>query len=345
MNIVRSFHIFQFGGAAADIPPHYRTEKYRTCRIGITLHSLMESCYTFYMENHKKKLSKTHKKLGIILAVSVLLLLGITVYALHWEELAAVSFEERVEAVKEKVSEWSEQRGAGHDSAATEDEKQEEFECEIAYMSRQFPALMKIADAQEDWIAVPLISQEEVGYQTGCELVSAAMVLNYYGIEASPEDVYAVIKKTADREGNASYGEDPDVYFIGDPRTSHAFGCYVHPLTDAMNQLLGEDWQAVNVSDSELEYLVENYLEQGIPIIIWATINMSNPQEGDSWMLSDGRMFQWIAGEHCLVMVGSDEEYYYFNDPNHAGEVIGYEKALVQERYEQLGKQAIIISR
>lgn len=298
----------------------------------------------FSMGKNKKKISKIHKKLGIILGISVIFLFGISAYALHWEEIASVDWKERAGAVREKVAEWSERHLRKQNGEMHEDGVMSLYNCEIVYMSHQFPALMKVAGLQDDRIAVPLISQEEVGYQTGCELVSAAMVLNYYGVDATPEDVYAVIEKTSGWSGNDSYGEDPDVCFIGDPTTTHAFGCYVAPLVDAMNRLFDKEWQAVNVSDSELEYLEKNYLEEGIPIIIWATINMSEPQKGDSWMLNDGKTFQWIAGEHCLVMVGADDNYYYFNDPNHAGEVIGYEKALVQERYEQLGKQAIIIS-
>ena len=46
-----------------------------------------------------------------------------------------------------------------------------------------------------------------------------------------------------------------------------------------------------------------------------------------------------------LQYVKADDNYYYFNDPDHSGEAIGYEKELVRQRYEQLGEQAIIISR
>lgn len=297
------------------------------------------------MEKNKKKISKIQKKLGIILGISVIFLFGISAYALHWEEIAAVDWNAQTEAVKEKTVGWWEQIRGKWNTDDAEEKEALTYGWNIAYMSHQFPALMKVATSQDAWISVPLISQEEVGYQTGCELVSAAMLLNYYGIDVTPEDVYSVIQKSSAEDTDTVYGPDPNVCFIGDPTTTYAFGCYALPLIDAMNQLLDEEWQAVNVSDSDLEDLEKNYLNQGIPIIIWATIHMSEPQKGDSWLLSDGTKFQWIAGEHCLVLVGADEEYYYFNDPNHAGEVVGYERAVVRERYEQLGKQAVIISR
>ena len=44
-------------------------------------------------------------------------------------------------------------------------------------------------------------------------------------------------------------------------------------------------------------------------------------------------------------MVGADEHYYYFNDPDCEGEVVGYERSVVEQRYEQLGRQALILSR
>ena len=101
----------------------------------------------------------------------------------------------------------------------------------------------------------------------------------------------------------------------------------------------------MDITGTDLEIIEKNYIEQDIPVIIWATIHMSEPREGDSWKLADGSTFRWIAGEHCLVLVGADDNYYYFNDPDHSGEAIGYEKELVRQRYEQLGEQAIIISR
>jgi uncharacterized protein YvpB len=287
------------------------------------------------MENKTNKTSKTHKKLGIALLISIICLAGISVYATHWEEIAAIDW-------KQKWEQWQAQRQEQKQEQAQEERT---FECRITGMSRHFPALMKVADTQDSLLAVPLISQQESGYQTGCELVSAAMVLNYYGIEVTPQDVYTVIDKPEADGAVGTEGATPDKYFIGDPTSTHGYGCYVAPLVEAMNRLFGEEWNAVNVSDFDLDDLEKNYLEQGIPVIIWATINMSEPQNGASWTAEDGTSFQWIAGEHCLVLVGADEQYYYFNDPNHEGEVIGYEKDVVRERYEQLGKQAIIVSR
>ncbi len=39
-----------------------------------------------------------------------------------------------------------------------------------------------------------------------------------------------------------------------------------------------------------------------------------------------------------------DDDNYYFNDPYENHGLIGYEKSLVEKRFEELGKQALIIS-
>jgi uncharacterized protein YvpB len=262
--------------------------------------------------------------------VSIVCLIGISYYSLHWEDISSGEWREEMREAKKEVNRQKEVTV---------------YTCSVAYMSHQFPALMKVTDMQEDFIAVPLIAQTDVGYQTGCELVSAAMVLQYYDSDAAPADVYTAIEVYSEDGSAGTTDRNPNTCFIGDPESTHGYGCYAPPLVTAMNQLLDAEWQAVNVSDFDLDFLEQTYIKQGIPVIIWATINMSEPKEGESWTLESGETIQWIAGEHCLVMVGADDAYYYFNDPNHKGDVIGYEKEVVQNRYEQLGRQAIVVSR
>ncbi len=76
--------------------------------------------------------------------------------------------------------------------------------------------------------------------------------------------------------------------------------------------------------------------------MIWATMYMNPPTKGRQWYLQeDGSLFQWIGREHCLVLTGYDNQYYYFNDPL-SGKV-KYAKSLVETRFSQLGKQSLVI--
>ena len=47
--------------------------------------------------------------------------------------------------------------------------------------------------------------------------------------------------------------------------------------------------------------------------------------------------------QHCLLLVGWDEEFYYFNDPNQDVGVTGYEKAVAEQRYLEMGSQALAV--
>ena len=47
---------------------------------------------------------------------------------------------------------------------------------------------------------------------------------------------------------------------------------------------------------------------------------------------------------HCVLLVGYDENNYFFNDPM-AKKIQGYSKASVEKAYAALGKQAIVITR
>lgn len=269
----------------------------------------------------------------VILSISLLGLLGVFIYARNWEN------------VNQYCRQWRLEQ-----QAKLEQRKQEKIlesavkVTGIVEMSHNMPVLTRTAEGV-DILEVPLISQTDCGYLTGCELVSGAMLMNYYEQGITAQDLYEVIPKSDNPIDENGIGISPNQYFIGNPRYANGYGCYAEPLLQAMNQLLSEGWHAVNISGTDLETIESNYLMQKTPVIIWATFRMTEPEMGKRWMLEDGTDFQWLAGEHCLVLVGSDENYYYFNDPDHPGEVIGYERDLVELRYEQLGKQAIIISR
>ena len=58
-----------------------------------------------------------------------------------------------------------------------------------------------------------------------------------------------------------------------------------------------------------------------------------------------GTAFTWTAGEHCLVLTGYDNNSYFFNDPLSPYGGISYPKKLVKERYAEMGRQAILLSK
>lgn len=196
-------------------------------------------------------------------------------------------------------------------------------------------------------IDVPYISQN-VEYPTGCELVSASMLLSFYGFDITAGELIdkGYIKQSkAEYKGNEIYYADPNKAFIGDPRSESGYGCYSPALLEGLKKYLEDEYfDAVNLSEISLHDLCMEYIDFGEPVIVWASINMIQTAVAENaWTIKEtGEKFSWISNEHCLVLVGYDDDYYYFNDPQ-KGASVPYEKGIVEKRYEELGRQAITV--
>ena len=86
-------------------------------------------------------------------------------------------------------------------------------------------------------IDVPYLDQS-VRYPTGCESVSAVMLLRYLGYEMSVDEFieqYLDRQEFELREGEL-YGPDPTKYFCGSPYDEESFGCYAPVITQALKK-------------------------------------------------------------------------------------------------------------
>lgn len=194
-----------------------------------------------------------------------------------------------------------------------------------------------------------LLSVEYLGqsdYPTGCESVTAVMALRQAGVEISVDEFidFCLPKGEVWEEGGRLVGDDPYQCFIGDPRSSSGFGCFAPALARGLAAAAGED-RVQDLTGQSLARLCRDYIDQGTPVILWATIDMKEPRQGRSWTLADtGETFTWTAGEHCLLLVGYDRDCYYFNDPYQDKGLTAYEKDLVESRYQALGCQALALT-
>ena len=186
-------------------------------------------------------------------------------------------------------------------------------------------------------IKVPYIDQS-VKYPTGCESVSAVMLLKYLGYEITVDEFIKNCLECRDMEmrDGKLYGPDPNEYFCGSPYDEDSFGIYAKGLLKALEKAAGKDFQFTDESGTPIQELLEKYIDQGMPVVFWACIDMKEPVTGPDWQLADEpeKTFTWISNEHCMLLVGYDEIGYYFNDPYENHGVIRYEKELVQKRHE-----------
>ncbi|WP_346930980.1 C39 family peptidase [Clostridium sp.] len=195
------------------------------------------------------------------------------------------------------------------------------------------------------FISVPYISQAG-GYPTGCEIVSASMLLQYYEYNVSVDEfIDNYLESSFLEEVNGDlYGPNPNEVFVGDPRSVYSYGCYAPVIVNSLNKILDGEHLAKNTTGSEFNELIENYIDKEMPVLVWTSINLLPTNAGAQWYIREsGDKFQWISNEHCMVLVGYDEDKYYFNDPYEDNGVVGYDKELVEKRFEELGKQSVII--
>lgn len=172
---------------------------------------------------------------------------------------------------------------------------------------------------------------------TGCEVTSLTIVLNYLGYD---------VDKLTMADLFLPQGEigktDPDVAFIGNPRDKHSYGANAPVLVQTANDYLTKmksDYHAYNMTGKEFNEL-ENYILDGYPVMVWETINMLESYPSSKWTI-DNKEIQWYANFHCMVLIGWTEDAYIMADPLKG--IVEYDKDVVLQRYNELGKQAIVI--
>ncbi len=191
-------------------------------------------------------------------------------------------------------------------------------------------------------IKVPYISQSP-DYPTGCESVSSVMLLRYLGYELTVDEWiehYLEQQEFEIRDG-VVYGGDPRKVFCGNPCREDGMGCYAPVICETLNKVFaqkneaGKEYRAIDETGRPMEELLKDYIEHDMPVVFWACIDMKEPITGPDWQLLEDpeKTFTWISNEHCMLLVGYDENGYYFNDPYENHGVIWYEKQLVEERH------------
>lgn len=196
-------------------------------------------------------------------------------------------------------------------------------------------------------INVPYISQKEL-YPTGCESVSTVMLLNYLGMDISVDafiENYLECRAFETRDGQL-YGSDPREHFCGSPYSQDDFGCYAPVIKKALEKAIGDQYEVIDESGRPTEELLKEYIDQDMPVIYWACIDMREPIVGPEWKLLDsGEDFTWISNEHCMLLVGYDEDNYYFNDPYEGHGVVPYPREVVENRHKAQYEMAVGVKR
>ena len=205
---------------------------------------------------------------------------------------------------------------------------------------------------------VPTIQQADL--KAGCETYACTMLLQSLGYDMDEfmfADNYLICAPTSWDEYGNHYG--PDMYSAMAGTAYLGFGVYAPAMAKSMNNYLtavGSKQKAYALDGVSLEQLCRDYIDHDIPVMVWATTWMWEPGTGEEslhrWIVDYvdpeigraqiGDEVYWKEHEHCLVLIGYDEDEYYFAD-SYKGAVSHFEKDLCQLRYEQIGTMAIVV--
>lgn len=228
-------------------------------------------------------------------------------------------------------------------------EKEETVDSYIIY-----PEKKKKTAPENTYLKVEYINQKEQGYPTGCESACAVMALRYAKVETDMKQfIEEYLKKEpvqweaqAGKKKKRLTGPDPREAFAGNPSTEQGYGCELPVIYDGVCRILADQKKEAVVTDlsgQELSDIVEQYIDQKIPLIVWVTNRMEPLSHGTRWYIKEqNRDYVWKKGEHCILILGYDKENYYYHDPVY-GEYLSESKEKVEKAYGYMGQQAMAI--
>ena len=185
---------------------------------------------------------------------------------------------------------------------------------------------------------VPMISQYP-NYPTGCESVALTILLKYYGIDVTPDNIIANLKKGDKpyKENGIEYGGNPNLEFIGSPYQSDSYGVYNNPIVEVAQLYKPGAVVRTGMAFEEVLDLVKNKR----PVIVWTSMHLALPYISDSWIYKPtGETINWKAQEHAVVVVGYNDENVIISDPL-TGTIRYQTRSTFESRYNYYGKMAV----
>lgn len=199
-------------------------------------------------------------------------------------------------------------------------------------------------------INAPLICQYP-NYPTGCESVAAVMNLQYYKFVITVDDFldkYLFVGSAPFKKNNVWYSSDPNKEFLGNPRDEKSWGIWAKGLERSIQRCLDcytGNFCVESVFTESLDSLCKKYIDNNIPVLVWVTAYMEPPRVNITpYIIGTDKTFTWISPNHCMLLVGYDEDHYYFNDPL-TGKREKYTKTASQIAFAGNGSQAVVITK
>lgn len=195
----------------------------------------------------------------------------------------------------------------------------------------------------------PLVKQNP-DYPNGCEVASATMLLEHYGINIDMKEYVDnyLPKKEVYEENGLRYGPDPSQYYAGNPSdSSRGWGTFIPVIKNSLYTIFKDKLPAETVGHvytSENKLPLEEYVQTGNPVLTWTTVDYSEAKDIYEWFSYDkSRTYTYPKKAHVVVIVGMDKDYYYLNDPLKDKKAIKVLRETFDKSYDSMGRQALYI--
>lgn len=176
-------------------------------------------------------------------------------------------------------------------------------------------------------------------YPNGCESSALYNLLRFYKINVSMSQIVNALRKGdgPHYEDGIYYGGNPEIEFVGDPADEHGYGVYQKPIIEVANKFKSG---MVDYTGHSLDDVLQ-IVKKGIPVQIWASVNMQNTDICTNWIYKPtGEKINWICKLHSVVVIGYNKNKVFVSD-SYTGKIESYNRKQLEKIYNLYGKRAI----
>lgn len=192
---------------------------------------------------------------------------------------------------------------------------------------------------QEQKLNVPLENQMP-DLPNGCEVTSLSMLMNYYGIKVSKNELAETIQHVDSFTDGGKYRGNPHQGFVGHMTIANAGWCvYNEPLYNVARKYTSH---IENITGSDFLSLLK-LVSTGHPVMIITTTTFNKVNNMQTWDTNTGKVNVTPSSHACLITgYSKPKKVVYVNNPyGYKNQPVNWKN--LQASYNQQGRQALYI--
>lgn len=248
-----------------------------------------------------------------------------------------------IEALKENTKLEEENNNSLEGKIISLEQRKKELEEENNNLKNQYIILKnkKETQNQENKFQITNISKynQYPNYPTGCESVALYILLKYYNIDVTVDDIINNLDKgpTPYTENNILYGANPELEFVGNPKSKSGYGTYEIAIAKVAGKYKSG---IINSTGTSLDDLLK-IVKQNKPVLVWTSMYLALPYISKTWIYKPtGKTISWKANEHAVVLIGYTNSTVIISDPID-GTIKYQDKNTFENRFNYYGKRSL----